>query len=61
MIKAEIWVEFTTEPDETVAEVESEFIEADSYEEIDNKLARLVDWYEEKFWVTDSGYEVITT
>jgi hypothetical protein len=58
MIRAEIWVEFCDEID-TVAEIESENIIVDTYEEIQNELAALVEHYEESFEILDSGYEVI--
>lgn len=58
MIRAEIWVEFCDEID-TVAEIESENIIVDTYEEIQNELASLVEHYEESFEILDSGYEVI--
>ena len=58
MIRAEIWVEYCDELN-TVAEIESENIIADSYEEIQNELDALVEHYEESFEILDSGYEVI--
>lgn len=58
MIRAEIWVEFCDEID-TVAEIESENIIANTYEEIQNELDALVEHYEENFEILDSGYEVI--
>lgn len=58
MIRAEIWVEFCDELD-TVAEIESENIIVNTYEEIQSELDALVDHYEESFEILDSGYEVI--
>ena len=58
MIRAEIWVEFCDELN-TVAEIESENIIANDYEEIRNELDALVKHYEESFEIIDSGYEVI--
>ena len=48
MIRAEIWVEFCDELN-TVAEIESENIIVDTYEEIQDELNVLVEHYEESF------------
>lgn len=58
MIRAEIWVEFCDELN-TVAEIESEYIIANTYEEIQSELDAFVEHYEESFEILDSGYEVI--
>lgn len=58
MIRAEIWVEYCDELN-TIAEIESESIIADTYEEIQSELDALVEHYEESFEILDSGYEVI--
>ena len=58
MIRAEIWVEYCDELN-TIAEIESESIIADTYEEIQSELNALVEHYEENFEILDSGYEVI--
>lgn len=58
MIRAEIWVEFCDEIN-TIAEIESENIIVDTYEEIQDELDVLVKHYEESFEILDSGYEVI--
>lgn len=58
MIRAEIWIEFCDEID-MVAEIESENIIVNTYEEIQSELDALVEHYEESFEILDSGYEVI--